>query len=178
MKYSLVALFDDNSFSFINKIQKNIHKSSKYIKFINPHIPLLKVENPDLDLLSDIVTDILNPYKLFKSELLNELTISQNNKFLNINVSNKGYLNRIGRNLNDTLKLHKFNVLDESLNLDLHITIGYISFAKKINNLNNINELDVLKFHNKLIKINRIELWRYASGKKEVPVQTFPLKLF
>lgn len=178
MKYCLVALFDDNSFSFINKIQKNVHKSSRYIKFINPHIPLLKVENPDLDLLSEIVADILKPYKLFKAELLNELTISQNHKFLNINVSNKGYLNRIGRNLNDTLKLHKFNVLDEDLNLDLHLPIGYISFSRKANNLEKITELDVFKYDNKFIKINRIELWKYVSSKKEVTMKTFTLRTF
>ena len=69
MKYYLVALFDTESYSAMEKIQKSICQKYKIYKNVPMlHITLETIEDPDMDKLSRVITDILKPYKTFKVE--------------------------------------------------------------------------------------------------------------
>ena len=87
MKYYLVALFDDESYKNLNPVQRNLSKRFRANRNSpTPYIPLEVVENPNIDKLDLVVDKIIKPYKNFKVQLSSEVTVSENNKTLNLKI--------------------------------------------------------------------------------------------
>ncbi|MGG7059214.1 hypothetical protein ACQPUZ_13050 [Clostridium tertium] len=175
MKYYLVALFDDESYKNLNPIQKNLSKKFRANRNSpTPYIPLEVIENPNIDKLDVVVDKIIKPYKNFKVQLSPEVSISETNKTLNMKIQEVGYIKRINRLMNDTLKLHGFNVQETSGNSSMHISLANLNFIPK-----DMKRIDgEIKFKSKFdtLKVDRIELWRFANNKRETLVKSYPLK--
>lgn len=175
MKYYLVALFDDESYKKLNPIQRNLSK--KYRANRNspiPYIPIEVLENPNIDKLDLVVEKILKSYKIFRVELTNKACISEANKTLNIKIEDIGYIKRLNRLLNDTLKLHSFNIRNYNDNdLNMHISLANLNYIPK--DLKKSEDDDFTSTFNTLY-VNRIELWKISNNKRETLVKSYKLK--
>lgn len=175
MKYYLVALFDDESYQCLNPIQRNLSRRFRANRNSpTPYIPLDVIENPNIDKLDVVVDKIVKPYKNFKVQLSTEVLVSESNKTLNIKIEDVGYIKRIARLINDTLKLHGFNTQDNFNELAMHISLANLNYIPK----------DMKRFDNEVnfksnietLKIDRIELWKLSNNKKETLIKSYPLK--
>lgn len=173
MKYYLVALFDNGSYPRVESIQKSICKKYKlYKKLPVLYINLEVINEPDIDKLDSIVSEVLKPYKRFRVGLKKNLLFDSPCKSLNLEVESKGYINRIARNINEKLTATGFeikNTLDT-----LHIPLANTNFNKKwdadqqsAGNEDNLGEL---------ARIDRIELWKAVNNKKTLVIKSYPLK--
>ena len=180
MKYFLVALFDDESNSTIQNIQRDICRKYKlYKNSPNLCIPISVITNPDLEKLEAVIAKIIVPYKKFKVGIANSIALSENLSQVNLKVEDKGYIFRLARNITDTLDLHGFNVKNDDTVIDLcmsrananHIIKkGYAGGTISIDDT--INKDDFFKF----AKVSRLELWKQVSNKKEILVKTYNLR--
>jgi 2'-5' RNA ligase len=180
MRYYLVALFDDNSYKEIEEIQKSICKKYKIYKNLPVlHITLEVVGDPDMDKLDQIVSKILRPYKKFKVEVSDVICFDEPYKSVNLKVENKGYINRLARLLNETLKLHGFDVRDTIEDWDLHVSLANTNYAirewSKREYTSACNTAKRNGFY-KLATVDRVELWKPINNKKEMVVKSYTLK--
>jgi hypothetical protein len=175
MKYYLVALFDDESYKNLNPIQKNLSKRFRANRNSpTPYIPLEVIENPNIDKLDVVVDKIIKPYKNFKVQLSPEISVSETNKTLNMRIQEVGYIKRINRLMNDTLRLHGFNLQETSGDPSMHISLANLNFIPK-----DMKRIDgEIKFKSKCdtLKVDRIELWRFSNNKRETLIKSYPLK--
>ena len=180
MKYYLVALFDKNSYSFVESIQKDICKKYKlYRKLPVLHITLEVIDDPDIDKLDKIVSDIIKPYKRFRVEINGVICFDPPYKSVNLKVENKGYITRLVRQINDTLKSNHFKVRETINDWDLHVSLANTNYAVRkwstseykiaCENTKNINP-------HKVVRINGFELWKPINNKKTMTVKSFSLK--
>lgn len=180
MKYYLVALFDKESYSYMEGIQKDL--SRKYKLYRNTpmlHITLEIVDEPDMDKLSKIISDILKPYKKFKVEVNGAMCFDPPHKSVNLRIENKGYIMRLERVFNDTLKLHGFKVRETINDWDLHVAVANTNFAQREWSAREyVAACSSAKKENiyKMAKIDRIELWKPINNRKEMIVASFPLR--
>lgn len=182
MKYYLVALFDKDSYSYIEHIQKNICRKYRLYKNTPPlHITLEVVENPDIEKFAKIVSDILSPYKKFKVKMNKAICFNPPYKSINLKVENKGYIIRLARQINETLKLYKFNVRENGDNYDLHTTLVNTNYVIKeltskeyVSACNNDKKDEIYK----MAQIDRIALWKPINSRKEILIKNFPLRKF
>ncbi len=182
MRYYLVALFDKNSYSSIEEIQKNICRKYKlYRNMPVLHITLEVIGDPDIEKLSKIVGDMLKPYKKFKVEINGAICFDPPYKSVNLKIENKGYIIRLARKMNETLKLHGFDVRENIDSWDLHVALANTNFAtREWSSREYIAACETAKkeeFH-KMGKIDRIELWKPINNKKEMLIKTFTLRDF
>ncbi|MTK14083.1 MAG: 2'-5' RNA ligase family protein [Clostridiaceae bacterium] len=93
MKYYLVALFDKQSYSYIEEMQKSICKKYKIYKNMPVlHITLEVIGDPDIEKLNKIVSDILKPYKKFKVEINGAMCFDPPYKWdLHVSLANTNY---------------------------------------------------------------------------------------
>lgn len=182
MKYYLVALFDAESYSDVEGIQKNICQKYRLHKNVHTlHITLEIIEDPDIDKLTKVMGDILKPYKKFKVETNGLISFEPSYKSINLKIEGKGYIIRLARTINDTLKLHGFNVRENLTNFDLHVSLANTNYAVKewtgkeyVAASSNSKQNGFYK----LVKVNRIELWKSTNNKKDMLVKSFPLRDF
>lgn len=180
MKYYLVALFDSESYAAIEGIQKNICRKYKLNKNAPMlHIPLEAIEDPDFDKLYKVIYDILKPYKKFKVETNGVISSDPPYKAVNLKIEDKGYIIRLARTINDTLRLHGFNVKENTDNFNLHVSLGSTNYPNKewanreyVAASSNAKAPDSYR----LAKIDKIELWKSTNNKKEMLIKSFPLK--
>ena len=180
MKYFLVALFDDESNSIIQNIQKDVCKKYKlYKNSPNLYIPVSAITNPDLEKLDLVISKIINPYKRFKVDIKNSISLSENLSQVNLKVEDKGYIFRLARSITDTLDLHGFNVDKNNDNIDLRILLANANHIIKKSHSggtlsidDTISQDDFFKF----AKVSRLELWKQITNKKEMPVKTYNLR--
>ncbi|WP_040214697.1 2'-5' RNA ligase family protein [Clostridium polynesiense] len=182
MRYYLVALFDEESYKAIEPIQRSMSRKYKlYRNLPTLHITLEIIEDPDLNKLDEILYKIFKPYKRFKVELSDIICFDEPHKSVNLKVESKGYIKRIARSVNETLKLHGFNVRPCIDNWDLHVSLANTNFASREWSKNEFNKACTLAkrdgFYN-MAKIARIELWKPINNKKEMVVKSYPLKTF
>jgi 2'-5' RNA ligase len=180
MKYYLVALFDNNSYKDIEEVQRNICRKYKIYKNLPVlHITLEIIGDPDMDKLDEIVSKILKPYKKFKVEVSDVICFDEPYKSVNLKVENKGYINRLARILNETLKLHGFDVRDTIQGWDLHVSLANTNYAvrewskREYNSACNAAKRE--GFY-KLATVDRVELWKPINNKKEMVVKSYQLK--
>ena len=175
MKYYLVALFDDESYKNLNPIQKNLSKKFRANRNSPaPYIPLEVIENPNIDKLDVVVDKIIKPYKNFKVQLSQEVSISETNKTLNMKIQDVGYIRRINRLVNDTLRLHGFNVQEGNGEPEMHISLANLNFIPK--DMKKFDGEVNFKSNCETLKVDRIELWKFSNNKRETLVKSYPLK--
>ncbi|WP_368489169.1 2'-5' RNA ligase family protein [Clostridium sp. BJN0013] len=182
MKYYLVALFDRDSYFYIQRIQKNVCRKYKLYKNIPMlHINLEVIENPDLEKLIKVVSDILKPYKKFKVQI-NDASIDSLYKSINLKIANKGYIIRLARQINEILRLHRFNVKENLNNIDLKVLLANTNYQMRELNFKEYNSTfyENIKIDDahRMVRIDRMELWKAVNSKKEVVVKNFPLRDF
>lgn len=179
MKYYLVALFDDRSNALLQKTQDNICKKCKVHKNNHKfHILIQTVIDPDMEKYNKIILDTLHPYKNFKVQFSNNLSIDNSGKLLGLKAEKKGYMIRIARKLTETVYLNGFNVKpDFEKNFSISMVNSNYSLKKYFNNESamdlNINSLD--STYN-FAKVNRLELWKPINNRKEVLIKSYPLR--
>lgn len=182
MKYYLVALFDDESYKEIEEIQRNLCKKYRLYKNLPMlHITLEIIGEPNLEKLNTIVSDIVKPYKKFRVEINGVICFDPPHKSVNLKVESKGYIMKLARILNNTLKLHGFEVRENMDNWDLHVSLANTNFAvREWSSSEYIAACDTSKKQGfyKLAKIDRIELWKPINNKKNMVVKSFPLRDF
>ena len=175
MKYYLVALFDDVSYKNLSPIQRSLSK--KYRSNRNspiPYIPLEVIENPNIDKLNTVMDKILKPYKNFKVELSSTVTLCDSNKTLNLKIEKIGYIKKLDRLIGDNLKMYGFNVKND--NNDLHLSLANINYTNRDNKKFD-TEIEY-KPSISTLKVNRLELWKISNNRREILIQTYPLKHF
>ncbi|WP_333860177.1 2'-5' RNA ligase family protein [Clostridium sp.] len=182
MKYYLVALFDKDSYFYIQRIQKSICRKYKLYKNIPMlHITLEVIENPDLEKLTKVISDILKPYKKFKVQI-NDISMDPFYKAINLKIENKGYIIRLARQINEILRLHKFNVRENLNDINLKVLLANTSYQMRESNSkqhsNTFHENIKRESNHKMVKIDRIELWKAVNNKKEVTLRKFSLRNF
>ena len=182
MRYYLVALFDKDSYSYIEEIQRSICKKYKIYKNMPMlHITLEVIGDPDVEKLNKILSDMLKPYKKFKVEVNGAICFDPPYKSVNLKIENKGYIIRFARQINETLKLHGFDVRDNIDNWDLHVSLANTNYAiREWSSKEYVAACQSAKkedIHN-MAKIDRIELWKPINNKREMVIKSFPLKDF
>ena len=181
MKYYIVALFDDESYETISPIRRNF--SRKFRANRNspiPYIALNVLENSSPEKLTPVIEKVLKPYKKFKVELSNTVSICESTKTINLNIKDMGYIRKICRSLNDTLYLHGFNI-KSSLNDELAVSLANVNYYNKDNKrYENDIACDLCEKEDKnlTLKVDRIELWKISNNKRETCLNTFELKHF
>lgn len=182
MRYYLVALFNKDSYSSIEEIQKNICRKYKlYRNMPVLHITLEVVGDPDIEKLEKIVGDILKPYKKFKVEINGAICFDPPYKSVNLKIESKGYIIRLARQINESLKLHGFDVRENIDNWDLHVALANTNFAiRQWSNKEYVTACENTKEQGfyKMGIINRIELWKPINNKKDMILKTFELRDF
>ena len=182
MKYYLVALFDDESNKTIEATQKSLSKKYKLYKNLPTlHITLDTVEDPDLNKLDQVLTKIVKPYSRFKIELTDTMLYDESRKALTLKVVSKGYIKRLARSINDTLKLHGFNVKPAPESPELQLSLLSANHPPREWNKTDSSKGYTITRKNDLIKmpkISRIELWKSTNNKKDMVVKSYPLKHF
>lgn len=178
MKYFLVALFDKNSNKYVENVQRQLCKKFKlYKKQQALHITLEVIDEPDLDAIDSIISDIIKPYKRFKVELNNDICFDSLGKSMNMKVENKGYITRLTRNITEKLKTHGFRV--KGNNGDLHVALGNANYSSKklINDKSQIAwEYDTTETTSQMAKVDRFEIWRAINHKKSQTIKCYDLK--
>lgn len=180
MKYYLVAVFDKESYSKMEVLQKRLCNKYKIYKNIpTMHITLEVIEDPDLEKLQRIVGDILKPYKKFKVETSGVICFDPPYKSVNLKVENKGYIIRFARIFNETLKLHGFNVRQNIDNWDLHIALANTNYAiREWSSSEYVAACNAAKKEgfNNMALVDRIEIWKPINNKKEMLVKSYNLR--
>ncbi len=180
MKYYLVALFDKDSYSFVENIQKSICKKYKlYKKLPMLHITLEVIDDPNLDELDKIILGIIKPYKRFKVDINGVICFEPPYKSVNLKVENKGYIITIAKKLNDKLKSLNFNVRQNIDNWDLHVSLANTNYATRKWSAEEYRvacETTKALDPQRMARIDRIELWKPVNNKKTMTVKSYPLK--
>jgi 2'-5' RNA ligase len=180
MKYYLVAILDDDSYLYVEKIQKNLSKKYRlYHDLPTLHITLDTISDPDIEKLSTIITDIIKPYKKFKVSVNGIICFDPPTKSVNLKIDEQGYIIRLVNKINSTLLDRGFIVREGTENWDLHISLANTNFADRDWSISEFTEAcehtkqDNIKT---LLKIERLELWKPINNKKKMLVKSFPLK--
>lgn len=180
MKYYIVALFDEDSYQIITPVQRNLSKKFRANRNSPiPYIPLEVLDNPNTEKLNMVIEKILKPYKYFKVELCDNVSVSESTKTLNLKIEDKGYIKRLSRLLADTLKLYGF--VTRGSEDELAISLANMNYVPKDTQKNDTEcAIDMLNKDGKknTLKVNRIELWKISNNKKETVLKTFNLKNF
>ena len=179
MKYYIVALFDEETYQIISPIQRNMSKKFRANRNSPlPFIPLVSVENPNMDKLCPIIEKLIAPYKSFRIDASNLVTVSESSKSVNLKIDNKGYIKRLSRCFFDSLVLNNFNAKPFNENFVYLANLNYISKDSKkqeikLNFPDLYNDSDYIK-----LRIKSIEIWKLPVVKKIVPLQKYELKSF
>lgn len=180
MKYYLVALFDVDSYAYAEKIQKELCKKYKlYNDLPTLHITLEIIGDPDIEKLSSLISSIIKPYKKFKVSMDGAICFDPPHKSVNLKIENKGYIMRLVRKINTTLKENGFDVRENIDFWDLHISLANTNYAVRewssseyVAACNAVKESGFIN----LLKIDKIELWKPINNKKKMVVKSFPLR--
>lgn len=180
MKYYLVALFDKDSYSYVETIQKDLCRKYKLYKNLPTlHLTMEIIDNADITIIEKIITDILKPYKKFKIELNGAICFDPPFKSVNLKVEDKGYIIRLIRKINDALKSHGVEVRQNIDSWDLHVSLASTNFAiREWSTKEYAAACENTKKGNtdRMLRIDRIELWKPINNKKEMVVKSFPLR--
>lgn len=180
MRYYLVGLFDENSYLEMEKIQKSICEKYKIYRDIPKlHVTLEVVDDPDFDKLDSIMVDILKHFRKFRVETNGVICFDPPYKSVNLKIEEKGYIARLVRKINETLKNNGFRVRPNIEGWDLHVSLANTNFSiKEWSSREYMNACNTAKkdgFYN-LSKIDRVELWKPINNKKDMVVRTYTLR--
>ncbi len=176
MKYYLVALLDKNSNEHVEQIQRNLCRKYKLYKSTPLlYITLEVIGDPDVEKLSKIISDIVKPYKKFKVSINGAECSNASMKFANLKVENKGYIVRLARHFNEKLRMYGFDVKENHAEQQLNIPlIGNFFHSKEIPGRENENVKS--ENINRMVTIDRLELWKNVNNRKDMLVKKFQLR--
>ena len=103
-----------------------------------------------------------------------KVNVSENSKTLNLKIEDVGYIKRIHRLLNDTLRLHGFNIKENYNEESVHISLANLNFISR--DMKKFNGEVHFKSDCKTLKVDRIELWKFSNNKREIVMKSYPLK--
>lgn len=182
MRYYLVALFDRNSYSYIERIQRSMCRKYKLYRHMPVlHITLAVIENPDVEKLYKVISKLLGPYKNFKVEINGAICFEPPYKSVNLKIEKKGYITRLTRQINDLLKLYKFDVKANMENWDLHVALANTNYAvREWSSKEYAAACETAKKENicKMVTVNRMALWKPINNRREMTVKTFRLRKY
>ena len=181
MKYYIVALFDDNSYESIAPIQRNISKKFRANRNSPmPYIALEIIDNPNIENLYAVIEKIIKPYKKFKIELCDDVSMNEAMKTVNLSIVNEGYIKKLSRTIRDTLSLHGIYSVEPELN-DLSISLANVNSVNKDSKKNSTDvacELIKKNGKNLTLKVNTLEIWKISNNKKETAIKSYQLRSF
>ncbi|WP_027625411.1 2'-5' RNA ligase family protein [Clostridium lundense] len=182
MKYYLVALFNEESYCYMEQIQKKVCKKYKiYKNYPMIHITLEVIEDPEIEELSRLISNILKPYKKFKVMIDGTACLEPPYKSINLKVESKGYIIRLMRHINDKLKINGFKVRENIDNWNMNVSLANTNYAiREWSNREHLstyqtNKDDYIKM---MATIEKLELWKSINNRKEMVVKSFPLRDF
>lgn len=182
MKYYLVALFDEESYSLVEDVQRSLCRRYRTYKNMPAlHITMEVIGDPDIEKLTRIIYDIIKPYKRFKVQVNEAICFNPPYKSVNLKVESKGYIMRLVRQINDTLKLYGFEVREDIHDWDFNVNLANTALTAREWSKNEYAaacETAKKENINKMLRIDRIELWKPISNKREMVVRSFPLREF
>lgn len=177
MKYYIVALFDKDSYEILSPLQKKYTKKYRANRHSPiPHITLNIIEASNIDRIVPIIEKVLSPYKKFKVEYSDNISISEHLRTLNLKINNRGYIKKIYKALTDDFEINNITVKYAPKN-DIGVSLATINHFNK----DKRNESEVAtdcEDSNNTLKIDRIELWKIPQNKKEICLKSFTLKNF
>lgn len=181
MKYYVVALFDNDSYEIIHPIQRKYSKKFRANRNSpTPFIALDVIDSPNIEKITPVIEKVLKPYKQFKVQLSDNVSICDSLKTLNLEIENRGYIKKIYTALTDIFELHGLNVKfspTEELGLSL-ATVN--NFNKDIKSPASLVACDESKQEEifPTLKVDRLEIWKLTPNKKEMCIKSFPLRHF
>lgn len=180
MKYYLVALFDEDSTTYLEKLHKSIGRKVRYASSYNSnkyHIILEIVDHNDFDQCEALLLKILKSYRKFKVQTNSIDFYDAPYKTVKLSVESKGYLSRLMRNINDNFKLAGFNVRDAVEPWDFSIGINTPLVTKTMTKDEHARMTDRVKQDklNTMLKIEKLEVWKPLSNKKKLVVKSYDL---
>ena len=182
MKYYLVATVDDDFVDEIQSIQRLLNKKYRVYKNItNLYIPLGSITNTEFDKLDELIKKIISPYKKFRVGIDNDIYINDTSNTVNLKVKDKGYINKISRNLFDMLDTHGIAAKDFSNLAYFNMPISNANNSIRKACSNNAFTLDNTKEKTDLLnftKIDKIEVWKQLNNRKDTIVKSYSLKDF
>ncbi|MBA5851719.1 2'-5' RNA ligase family protein [Clostridium sp. cel8] len=180
MRYYLVALFDKESYSYMERIQRSMCRKYRLYKHMPVlHITMAVIDDPDIEKLSKIISKLLDPYKNFKVEINGAICFDPPYKSVNLKIEKKGYIIRLARQINDLLKSYKFNVKYNIDTWDLHVALANTNYAiREWSSREYIAACHAAKKENihKMVTVNRLALWKPINNKREMLVKNFQLR--
>lgn len=179
MKYSIAALFDEESYQTIAPVQKNISKKYRANRNSSaPYIPIAIIDNPDLEKISEMLDKILCEYKSFRINATDEIFLCDAIKSVNLDIENTGYIKGLSRIINDTLELYGMSFTPFYENFISIASIGYFpkESKKSEGKIFYPNIYDKNKFLK--LRIASVEVWKLPFSKKNNCVYSYTLKKF
>ncbi|MDP4178063.1 MAG: 2'-5' RNA ligase family protein [Bacillota bacterium] len=177
MKYYLVAVFDNNTYPNLEIMQKNVcHRYKIYKNLPILHIMLEIIDDPKLDELDNIINNIIKPYKKFKVYSSGDICFDTSFKSISLKVENKGYIVRLFRKINEKLIWSGFKVKDKN---DLYVSLANTNYPiKELSSKEHISVCSEARSRgfNGEGKIDRIELWKSITNKKDMVVRSYELR--
>lgn len=168
MKHYLVAMIEDNYSPSIAYLQKNLSRRYKLYKNTPVlHIPLGVINSNDTEKLIEILSKIFAPYKKFKVSTNNEIVFNESSNTVGLKVTNEGYINKIHRNIFDTLALYNIPIKEfNNSTLNIPLANSNHSIRKLIsNNGFYINQSKSLDDYYSFVKVTKFELWKHTNNK-------------
>lgn len=180
MKYYLVALFDKNTYKRLEKIQIELsNKYNLYSKLPKLHITLEIIEDPNLDKLQEIISNILKDYKKFQVKIKDVICFYPPYKSVNLKVDEEGPITDLSKFFNKILGDHKFNVRDNIKDWDLHVSIANTNFSSREWSREEFVQACTLLKSQKCDfwgTIEKIELWSPINDYDKMIIHSYQLK--
>lgn len=180
MKYYIVALFDENTYKHLEKIQMELSKKyNLYSKLPKLHITLEVIDEPDINKLQEIISNILKDHKKFQVEINDVICFDPPYKSVNLKVNEGGIITDLSKNFNKTLRAHNFNVRDNIEDWDLHISIANTNFSsREWSQEEFVQACTLLKSQkcNFLGTIEKIQLWSPINDSDKMIIHSYELK--
>lgn len=182
MIYYLVGLFDKVSYKYIESMQKaicekyNLYKSDSNLPML--HITLEIVTNPNLYDLDITLKNILKDYTKFEVQLNGVICFAPPYKSVNLNISNKGTIYQLSKNINSILNSHGFKVRDNIETWNLHISLANTNFAdREWSNSEYLAACNLAKDEkfSRTITIDTVELWKPINNTNEMVIKKYTL---
>ena len=111
--------------------------------------------------------------------MCDSVCVSETTKTVNLKIEHIGYIKKISRVINDTLKLHGFNILNNDED-ELAISLANVNYFNK----DKKNNSEVLYDSNKnnktypTLKVDRFEIWKISNSRRETLIKSYPLRDF
>lgn len=178
MKYYVVALFDKNSYEVLSPIQKKFSKKFRANRRSPiPHIALDVIESSNIDKVTPLIEKVLKPYKKFKIEFKDNVSLSDSLKTVNLEVVDRGYIKKIYTALTNDFSNNGINIKFFPTD-NIGISLATVNHVNKDRHNDAAYTKEPDKESINTLKVDRFEIWKLSPNKKEVCLKSFPLRAY